>query len=977
MKDPLDLGRWPEADDLLDRALALPPDEREAFVRRATAHDRALGYALASIIREAARDDGFLEPGGALTGDFGVEVGRALDVQPAAHILTPGSSVEHYEVIELLGRGGMGEVYRALDRRINRVVALKVLLPQFSQDPDRLARFRREAQVLAAMNHPRIASIYGLAEQDSVRALVLEYVDGVTLAERLESGPMTVTESVAIARQLAEAIEAAHEAGIIHRDLKPANIILLRAQGERGESSDSPAVKVLDFGLGKAIAPLHHDTALHGLTGTSPGVLLGTAAYMSPEQARAEGVDERADIWAFGCIVFEMMTGARAFPGRTAAEVLGNIIEREPAFSLLPAETPASIRRLLRRSLEKHLGRRLSCMRDAILELDDATLPALEPVARRPPSVAAFAAAVVALGLLAALVLQTVRRPEPVREPVARFAVALPSGDMPAIGQQPLVALSPDGRTLVYAARRGEQTALFRRDLASLQPTLIAGSDGGTAPFFSPDGRWLGFVAAGELKRVATAGGSVQTIAPATGEVTATWMADDSIVFSTTATRVLHRVPATGGTPAALTTLNLARGERIHVLPQAVPGSPRSSAKARVDDAVLFTIISGSDRQVAVLRRRTGETSILTTGTHARYLSSGHLLFSRDNTLWIAPFDAEGLALTGEPVPILDGVEHSADQVAHLDVGADGSMAYLPAGDYDTTARRLAWIDRNGRESAVGLEARPYVGVALSPDGSRIALAIRQQGDTDIWIATPSRQTMTQLTAEPANETLPVWSPDGQSIAFQSDRAGTDIYRRDAQGAGQSERLTQQEGSLDGPHSFTPDGRVLLFGQRTAIAAVTPPSSSSQTILNGPAAMLDPRVSPDGKHLAFQSAESGQFEIYLADYPPKGSRRWRVSTGGGTHPRWSHDSRELFFVDRAGLMSAPVGAPLGEAPAVAASRAWTRPASVAEDVVDYDVAPDGKRFLVLLSKRSPTAAPALVVVRHWLDEVTARLKPSP
>ena len=966
MKDPLDLGRWPEADDLLDRALALPPEEREAFVRRATAHDRALGYALASIIREAARDDGFLEPGGALTGDFGAEVGRALDLQPAAHILTPGSSIEHYEVIELLGRGGMGEVYRARDRRINRDVALKVLLPQFSEDPDRLARFRREAQVLAAMNHPRIASIYGLAEQDSVRALVLEYVDGVTLAERLESGAMTVSESVAIARQLAEAIEAAHEAGIIHRDLKPANIILLRAPGDRGETSDAPAVKVLDFGLGKAIAPLHHDTALHGLTGTSPGVLLGTAAYMSPEQARAEGVDERADIWAFGCIVFEMMTGARAFPGRTAAEVLGNIIEREPAFSLLPAQTPASIRRLLRRSLEKHLGRRLSCMRDAILELDDATLPALEPVARRPPSIAAFAAGVVALGLLAALVLQTVRRPEPVREPVTRFAVAFPAGDMPAIGQQPLVALSPDGRTLVYAARRGEQTALFRRDLESLQPTLIAGTQGGTGPFFSPDGASIGFVASGELRRIALAGGAPQTIAPAAGDVTAAWMGDDAIVFSTTATRVLHRVPASGGTPAALTTLNVARGERIHLLPQPLPGN----------QALLFTIVAGSDQQqVAVLQRETGATSILTSGTHARYLSSGHLLFSRDNTLWIAPFDAERLVLTGEPVPVAEGVEHSADQVVHLDVGADGSMAYLPAGDYDTTARRLAWIDRNGRETPVGLEDRPYVGVALSPDGSRIAVAIRQQGDTDIWIATPSRQTMTQLTAEPANETLPVWSPDGQSIAFQSDRAGTDIYRRDAQGAGPSERLTQQEGSLDGPHSFTPDGRVLLFGQRTAIAAVAPPSFSAQTILSGPAPMLDPRVSPDGKHLAFQSAESGQFEVYLADYPPKGSRRWRVSTGGGTHPRWSRDSRELFFADRAGLMSVPVGASLGGAPAVMAARAWTKTASAAEDVVDYDVAPDGRRFLILLSKRSASAAPALIVVRHWLDEVTARLKP--
>ncbi len=892
MKEHLDLGRWPEADDLLDRALALPPEEREAFVRRATAHDRALGYALASIVREAGRDDGFLEPGGALTGDFGAEVGRALELQPAAaHILTPGNSIEHYEVLELLGRGGMGEVYRARDRRINRDVALKVLLPQFADDPDRLARFRREAQVLAAINHPGIASIYGLAEQDSVRALVLEYVDGATLAERLESGAMSVTESVAIARQLAEAIEAAHEAGIIHRDLKPANIILLRTSSDRIGPGAAHSLKVLDFGLGKALAPLHHDTALHGLTGTSPGILLGTAAYMSPEQARAEVVDERADIWAFGCVLFEMLTGTRAFPGRTAAEVLGNIVEREPAFSLLPENTPASIRRLLRRSLEKQLPRRLSCMRDAILELDDATLPALEPAVRRPPSVAAFVAAIVAIGIVAALVLQTMRRPEPVPQPVARFTVPLPPGDMPAIGLQPVVAVSPDGRTLVYAARRGDATVLFRRDLATLEPSLIAGTEGGRSPFFSPDGRWLGFVADGELKRISLGGGAAEPIAPAAGEVTATWMADDAIVFSTSATRVLHRVPASGGTPAALTTLNLARGDRMHLLPQALPGTRKSSAKARGNDALLFTIITGSEGQVAVLRRDTGDTSILTTGTHGRYLPGGRLMFSRDNALWIAPFDAETLTMTGEPVPLLDGVEHTADQVAHLDVAADGTHG-LPAcrrlrsrGPPDRRGS-IAAADRQRSDSRPGrLSVRRY-----PPDGSRIALAIREQGDTDIWIATPSRQTMTQLTAEPANEMRPVWSPDGQSIVFQSDRAGTDIYRRGVQGAGQAERLTEQGVSLEGPHSITPDGRVILFGVRSSIAAVTPPSTEAHTLVSGTATILDPRVSPDGRYLAYQSRESGRFEVCVTEYPPKPTRRWRVSTAGGTLPRWGRDS---------------------------------------------------------------------------------------
>ena len=360
-----------------------------------------------------------------------------------------------------------------------------------------------------------------------------------------------------------------------------------------------------------------------------------------------------------------------------------------------------------------------------------------------------------------------------------------------------LVALSPDGRTLVYAAQRGDATALFRRDLATLEPSLVAGTEGGTSPFFSPDGRWLGFVADGELKRIPLAGGPAETIAPVAGEVTAAWMADDSIVFSTTATRVLHRVPASGGTPAALTTLNLARGDRIHLLPQALPGTRKSSAKARGNDALLFTIVTGSERQVAVLRRDTGETSILTTGTHGRYLPGGHL-FSRATTRCGSRRSMrKTLTLTGEPVPLLDGVEHTADQVAHLDVAADGTMAYLPAGDYDAAVRRMTWIDRSGREARSASKRRPLCRRrAISPDGSRIALAIREQGDTDIWIATQSRQTMTQLTAEPANETRPVWSPDGQSIVFQSDRAGTDIYKRDAQGAGQAERLTRQQGSF-------------------------------------------------------------------------------------------------------------------------------------------------------------------------------------
>ncbi len=968
MAGHFDLGRWPEADELLDRALALPPEQREAFVRRATAHDRALGYALASIVREASREDDFLEPGGALSGDLGDEVGRALEALPAtALILTPGNAIEHYEVIELLGRGGMGEVYLARDRRLGRQVALKVLLPQFAEDPDRIARFRREAQVLAAINHPGIASIYGLAEQDSIRALVLEYVQGVTLAERIELGPVPLIEATAIARQLAEAVEAAHHAGIVHRDLKPANIILLRATGERAAASGvDVAVKVLDFGLGKAVTPVRDDTGLHGLTGKSSGLLLGTAAYMSPEQARADTVDQRADIWAFGCVVFEMLTGTRAFPGKTAAEVLANIVQREPAFGLLPVETPPSLRRLLRRTLEKRIERRLACIRDAMLELDEAALPLLDPPVPRRRSWLPLAAALVVALVSGVLLSPTLRRTEVSSEPVARFPVALPAGDLPAIGPQPAVALSPDGRTLVYAAQRGDSTALFRRDLAVLEPAIIAGTEGGKAPFFSPDGQWLGFAADGELKRVPIGGGPPETIAPAPGDVTAVWMPDGAIVYSTTATRVLHRLEARGGTAAALTSLNPARGDRFHLLPQPLPGNR----------ALLFTIVTGADRHVAVLQRETGETSILTSGTHGRYLSSGHLIFSRDNTLWIVPFDPERLTLGGEPVPLMDGVEHSADQVAHLDVAADGSMAFLQAGDYEPAIGRVAWVDRGGRATDAALEARPYVGAAISPDGSRIALAIREHGNSDIWIATPSLQSLTQLTAEAANETMPVWSPDGRYIVFQSDRGGTEIYRRDVQGGGTSERLTSQAGAITGPHSMTPDGRTLLFTSRSGITAVTPPSTEPQPLVTGNATVLDPEVSPSGQYLAYQSNESGRFEVYVSNYPPRGGRRWRVSPAGGTSPRWRADSRELFFLDDSGLMAVPVDGDLARSSSDA-SRVWQLPTAGGERIVDYDIAADGARFLLILEKRAPPTTPTLIVVRNWIGEVRARLSASP
>lgn len=956
----------PDADRMLDEALALPPAERDAYLVRATGGDAALLDRLRAVVREAGVSDGFLDPDVAVASAVADALEAADDGAEASHALAPGVRVEHYEIVALIGRGGMGEVYRARDRRLGREVALKVLPARFAGDPERLARFRREARVLASLSHPGIGAIYGLAEAPGIEALVLEYVEGPTLAERIGGEPMPVADVIAIGRRIAEALDAAHAAGVLHRDLKPANI---KVTGEG-------VVKILDFGLAKALDPPDPASdASTDLSAETPHRLLGTAAYMSPEQVRREALDQRTDIWAFGCVLFEMLTGARAFPGAALPDVLARVLEREPAYGLLPEQTPRALRRLLRRTLEKDRRRRLGYIGDAVLDLDDAAhAPPVEnesaPVSRAR-RVWPFAAAGAAVVLAAAAASRwDGAPPAPRAEPVARFAVSL--GDTtPTLSYQPMLAVAPDGQTIAYRATSERGTLVYLRRLSELDASPVPGTEGASGLFFSPDSRWLGFDSGGTLKRVALAGGPPVVIGPAPGGVTATWTDDDTIVFATNTTRVLERMPAAGGPTRPLTALDTARGDSLHLLPQALPGGR----------AVLFTIAAGVDHHVAVADLESGAIRLVTPGTHGRFVAPDRLVFVRQGTLFGQRFDPAAATVSGDPVPLVDGLEHTDHTVVHYDVSPSGSLAYLPSGQLPVARRKLVWFDRGGRAAAVPAEPRPYSRVSLSPDGRRAAVSIEDRDNTDVWIVDLDRGAATRLTSSAAIETAPVWSPDGRWIVFRSERAGPGLFRRDPVAAGPIEQITTTDGPIHSPSSWAPDSRTLFLAlfrshDRQSIARVSPPDGQVDVLLEGEFAQTGAHLSPDGHWLAYQSNESGRPEVFVRPYPELQSGRWQISASGGTSPRWAPDGRELYFLDGRGLAAARVST-TGRFEAAAPRRLFEITPFGSPVSADFEVSPDGGRFLFVMPEPDEPLPPArLVVVQGWAGEIDRRLAES-
>jgi eukaryotic-like serine/threonine-protein kinase len=938
---PADPG---DLDALLDAALEHSPAERLAFVRREAAGRPALREAAERVLREATDDDPFLDPNGA-----GAAALRGAVLGAELHALAPGDAFAAYDVIELIGRGGMGEVYRAVDRRLGRHVALKVLPQEFSNDPHRLARFEREARVLASLNHPNIGAIYGLADDMGRQALVLEFVEGTSLAERLQEGPLGVPEALALARQVALALEGAHQRGVVHRDLKPANIVV----------TSGGVVKVLDFGLAKAVG----GAASNELTGTlTPGAVLGTPSYMAPEQAAGQAVDHRTDVWAFGCILFEMLAGMRAFDGGTPAQALARVLGSPPDFQRLPPATPDPIRRLLRRTLAADPHERPGHMREVLDAIDRAT----RGVARRRPVMIATAAAGI---LLLAGVLAWLPGAWPWRAPPSpvRFALPIPASEQLLASGQQVAAISPDGRTLVYRAIRDGRAELFLRTVGELESQRLPGTVQASGPFFSPDGSWIGFDGDGVLQKVAVAGGDPVTICDAPGGATASW-GGDTIVFSTSTARVLQRVSAQGGEAVPLTTLDREAGDDAHMFPHVLPRG----------DAALFTIVRDGGTEVAVVRFATGEVQTLLAGAQPRYVHGGYLLFARGATLWATPFDDRRLRVVGDPVPVLEDLDTAGGAAVHFAVSDTGTLVYAPRRE-EVPERSIAWVDSQGAESAVPLPPGRYARAALSPDGTRLALAASDDGNADIWIAAVSgAESLRRLTTEPTAETAPLWSPDGLSIVFRSDREGGGLFLAAADGRGEVERLTAAGGAIHTPHSFTPDGRTVLFTEfrsytDQAIAAVDLARPlRPRRLLARPGAQLRPQVSPNGHWLAYQSDESGRFEIYLRRYPDVDGPAWPVSRGGGTSPRWSVDGERLFFYDGRGLSVVEIAdTGNGLAPAIGEAirrHAWTPFGGRLGP--DYEVARDGDRVLFIRNASdTPASRVRLLVVQHWTTEL--------
>ena len=812
--------------------------------------------------------------------------------------LSAGTRLGPYEILSALGAGGMGEVYRARDTKLDRAVAIKILPEAFAADTERIARFQREAKTLASLNHPNIAHIHGLEESKvggGVRALVMELVEGEDLAQRIARGAIPVAEALPIAKQMADALEAAHEQGIIHRDLKPANI-KVRPDG---------TVKVLDFGLAKAMEPtgVASPSVSQSPTITTPamtqaGMILGTAAYMSPEQARGKPVDTRADIWAFGCVLYEMLTGQRAFDGEGVSETLARVIEREPDWARLPATLSPALRTYMRRCLQKDPRQRVQAIGDVRLALEGAFETAV-PQTAAPAGVAEWrrvalvgVAATIASGAIIGTVVWVAMRPAPPR--VSRLQLT-PSGAaaLSINWNDRDLAITPDGSRLIYVGNQGTQ--IFVRALDTLAPVAVfTGSVAGL--FVSPDGQWIGFRdGLGVLKKVAVAGGPAVTLATidTAGPSGATWGPDDTIIVATNSVDTgLQRVSAAGGPLTVLTRPDRAQGEADHFWPEMLPGGR----------AVLFTITSltGSldAAQVAVLDLQTGARRILVRGgSHAHYVSSGHLVYAAAGTLRAVPFDLARLETRGTPVTVVPDVVTTIRGGMNAVVAGDGTLAYV-LGTVEGTPRTLVWVDRQDHETPIPAPPRPYLLPALSPDGTRVAVFANDQ-QRDLWLWDLRRTTLTRLTSTPGVDVVQVWTPDSRRLIFTSERAGVrNLFWQAADGTGAVERLTESP-DTQYPTGVSPDGRRLIFADESPTTVndvmmielegarrVTP-------LVQSPFAERNGIISPDGRWLAYEANDSGRFEIYVRPFPDVNSGHWPVSTNGGTRPIWTRSGQEL------------------------------------------------------------------------------------
>ena len=883
-----------------------------------------------------------------------------------------GHRVGPFTIQSRLGAGGMGEVYRAHDSKLGRDVAIKMLPAAWVLDPDRRARFDREAKSLAALNHPHIGAIYGVEDVADTRALILELVEGPTLAERLETGPLPINEALAIAAQIADALDAAHQAGIVHRDLKPANV-KVRTDGQ---------VKVLDFGIAKmsADAPASAQVAATATdAATLEGLVIGTATYMSPEQARGLVVDKRADIWAFGCVLYEMLTGCLAFSGPTRLDTVAAILEHEPDWHALPPGTPPAIRRLLQRCLEKDAARRLRDMGDARADIHDtrgdtaASRAPLETTVSRSRRSPVVLVAVLALTALGAASAAWFLKPAPplTNAPVSRLTIALPPGDSLGTLALPVLAISPDGRTVVYtASRTGGNQQLYVRGIDQSDAAALAGTEGGYGAFFSPDGRWIGFFAQGKLKKILAAGGGLETVADAALGLGGTWSNDGTIYFAPFNTSAIWKVSSNGGTPQEVTRLDSSQGEVSHRWPQAL-GDGRT---------ILFTAWTGPGWDEHYLMVQSGNSTthhVLVRGASTgRYIPSGHVVYSRADTLIAAPFDAGSASVTGPPTTLIDRASEQQGEGAQFAVSDTGTLIYAPA-DPHVFDRRLVWVSRGGKVEAIAAPPNAFTDPAISPDGRFVASSL--QGPTqNLWIYDFTRSTMTTLPSSGSSQ-APRWTSDGRRLVYRSTRSGSrTLYWRAADGSGEEERLTTST-ALQTPGSISHDGSRLFFA---AIMAGTGADIWSMSLVDRqqpPQAVLQtrfaessPHISPDGHWIAYNSNESGRPEIYVRPFPGLGAKLL-ISTDGGAEPHWSPDGHELFYRKGDTMM----GVTLSAGPPVSAGtpRVLFQGQYQISDTGSggYDVGPDG-RFLMVEPTSMPRAATQITVVLNWFDEIRSQIR---
>jgi Tol biopolymer transport system component len=879
-------------------------------------------------------------------------------------MLNFGTRLGAYEIVSSLGMGGMGEVYRARDGKLNRDVALKVLPASFADDADRLARFRREAQLLAALNHPNIAHIYGL-EGEAVSFIVMELVEGEDLSQRLARGPIPLDEAIPIAKQVADALEAAHEQGIIHRDLKPANV-KLRPDG---------TVKVLDFGLAKALDPSASSASAAALanspTLTSPAaitgisVILGTAAYMAPEQAKGKRVDRRADIWAFGCLLYEMLAGRRAFDAEDVSETLAAVLTRSVDIAALPEGTPLRLRTLVRDCLVRDPKQRLRDIgeaRRAIEQLmsgavDEAALPAAHTSSsgwRR-----ALPWAIAAAGVLAAagVTWQHLRAPVARPGPVTRSKVELK--DLSGF-----VDVSRDGTRLVYTSNGGQSGLyLSLRQLDQFESRPIPGTDDNVGfPVFSPDGQWVAYSSGNvRVKKIAVTGGTPITLCDGSLANGAAWGDDDTIVFS--GPKGLLRVPAAGGTPQALTTIDSGKGEAAHVRPQFLPGGRQ----------ILFTVSAKATdtAQFAVLDLdKGGYRTIAKGGDNGRYAPSGHLTYARQGTLFAVPFDLRRFTTAGAEVPVVEGVSPiGPGGTADYTFSDDGLLVYSES--FAQQGFALAWLDRTGaRQPASSVEPRPWsvTDTKLSPDVRRVAGGIRnQQGGIDLWILDLQRGTFQRLTSD-GEINSPVWTPDGRQVFYGSTRDGKSaIHAIPADGSARAELVLATDG-VPSPTSFTPDGRTLLYTLSARILALPLTGGGAgqpRPLHEASFREYHAQVSPDGRWVAYASLETGTWQIYVQPFPGPGSKV-PVSTRSGRDARWVRNGRELVYWSLFGdvsIMSVAIpSSPAQPSP----PQELFKPPGMA-----LDVTPDGSRFLIGVNQREGVVS-VFATVTNWFEELRRR-----